>query len=87
MRATQGAGTEVASADSYPAIYEMQVRAILAATKRLKEEGLDPRPEIMMPLVMGKAELVSLRTRLEQVASEDGTLADKGHSLRGRRSS
>jgi pyruvate,orthophosphate dikinase len=57
---------------TYPAIYEMQVRAILAATRRLKEEGLDPRPEIMMPLVMGKAELVSLRTRLEQVAEEMG---------------
>jgi pyruvate,orthophosphate dikinase len=59
---------------TYPAIYEMQVRAILAATKRLKEEGLDPRPEIMMPLVMGKAELVSLRTRLEQVAEEMGQI-------------
>jgi len=57
---------------TYPAIYEMQVRAIIAATRSLKEERLDPRPEIMMPLVMGKAELVSLRTRLEQIAVQMG---------------
>jgi pyruvate, orthophosphate dikinase len=63
---------------TYPAIYEMQVRAILAATNRLKADGLDPRPEIMAPLVMGKAELVALRTRLERVATEMGQTL--GHS-------
>jgi pyruvate,orthophosphate dikinase len=64
---------------TYPAIYEMQVRAIIAATRSLKEEGLDPRPEIMMPLVMGKAELVSLRTRLEHIAAGMGqTLGHEG---------
>ncbi|MEX0683310.1 MAG: pyruvate, phosphate dikinase [Dehalococcoidia bacterium] len=64
---------------TYPAIYEMQVRAILAATNGLKAEGLDPRPEIMMPLIMGKAELVALQTRLRTVATAMGhTLGKPG---------
>ena len=42
---------------SYPEIYEMQVRAIFAAALKLKDEGKDIVPEIMIPLVMTPTEL------------------------------
>jgi pyruvate,orthophosphate dikinase len=42
---------------SYPEIYEMQVRAIFEAAYKLKKEGVDVRPEVMIPVVMNSAEL------------------------------
>ncbi|GAB1454848.1 PEP-utilizing enzyme [Spirochaetota bacterium] len=42
---------------SYPEIYAMQTRAIFAAAYALKEEKVDVRPEIMIPIVMNAAEL------------------------------
>jgi len=42
---------------SYPEIYEMQVRAIFEAAYKLKKEGGDVRPEVMIPVVMNSAEL------------------------------
>ncbi len=57
---------------TYPDIYEMQVRAILRATHDLREQGLDPRPEVMAPLVVAAGELVALRRRLDRVAEEVG---------------
>ncbi len=36
--------------NTYPEITEMQTRAILGACIQLKKEGLDPHPEIMVPL-------------------------------------
>lgn len=36
--------------NTYPCITQMQTRAILGAAIDLKREGLDPRPEIMVPL-------------------------------------
>lgn len=36
--------------NTYPEITQMQTRAILSAAIDLKREGLDPRPEIMVPL-------------------------------------
>ncbi|HYC92197.1 MAG TPA: pyruvate, phosphate dikinase [Thermoanaerobaculia bacterium] len=36
---------------TYPEIYEMQVRAIFQAACKLKKEGVDVRPEVMIPLV------------------------------------
>ena len=41
----------------FPEINEMQVRAILEAAVELKQEGMDPDPEIMIPLVGDAAEL------------------------------
>ena len=35
---------------SYPEIYQAQARAILEAALELKREGVDARPEIMLPL-------------------------------------
>lgn len=42
---------------SYPEIYEMQVRAIFEAVYSLKKEGIDAKPEIMIPLIMNDSEL------------------------------
>ncbi|GAB6090657.1 putative PEP-binding protein [Spirochaeta dissipatitropha] len=46
---------------SYPEIYRMQTRAIFEAGYRLKLEGKNPRPEIMIPLVMNPNELKVVR--------------------------
>ena len=37
--------------NTYPEITQMQTRAILSAAIDLKREGLDPHPEIMVPLI------------------------------------
>jgi len=42
---------------SYPEIYEMQVRAIFEAVYTLKKEGVDVKPEIMIPIIMNESEL------------------------------
>jgi pyruvate,orthophosphate dikinase len=55
---------------THPDINEMQVRAIFEAACELKLEGLDPRPEIMIPLVSHVNELGVVRKQLEQVARE-----------------
>ncbi len=54
----------------FPILPEMQVRAIATAAARLKKEGLDPKPEVMIPLVSVKAELEKLRGVAEQVIDE-----------------
>ena len=54
----------------HPEIYAMQVRAIALATAQLKKRGLDPRPEIMIPLVSVVAELETLRAESEKVLAE-----------------
>ncbi len=46
---------------SYPEIYRMQIHAIFEASYKLKKEGKDPRPEIMIPLVMTPNELKIIR--------------------------
>ncbi|TFG85201.1 MAG: pyruvate, phosphate dikinase, partial [Spirochaetales bacterium] len=42
---------------SYPEIYAMQTRAVFEAAFKLREEKIDVRPEIMIPIVMNSAEL------------------------------
>ncbi len=63
----------------HPEIYAMQVRAIAEATATLKSRGLDPRPEIMIPLVSVVAELETLRAESEAVIASIG--AAKGVEL------
>ncbi len=46
---------------TYPEIYEMQVRAIFEAAVKLKGEGVDVVPEIMIPIVMNPNELRMIR--------------------------
>jgi len=42
---------------SYPEIYAMQVKAIFEAAYKLRNEKIDVRPEIMVPIVMNFSEL------------------------------
>ncbi|HEY1292035.1 MAG TPA: pyruvate, phosphate dikinase [Chloroflexota bacterium] len=51
----------------FPEIVEMQVTAIAQAAARLKKEGLNPIPEIMIPLVGTRNEMALERERLEGV--------------------
>ena len=54
----------------YPILAEMQVRAIATAAAQLKKEGLDPKPEIMIPLVSVVPELAKLREQAEGVIAQ-----------------
>lgn len=64
----------------FPEITEMQVRAIFQACCRLKAEGVDVHPEIMIPLVGHVNELRIEREDLERVAEqvmeEEGVTVD-----------
>ncbi len=61
---------------TYPVLPRMQVRAIAHAAARLKKEGFDPKPEIMIPLVSVITELSRLRDvatlTIAEVANEMG---------------
>jgi pyruvate, orthophosphate dikinase len=52
----------------YPEINEMQVKAILQAAVRLSQEGFDPHPEIMIPLIGDPRELRGVQEQLLGVA-------------------
>lgn len=54
----------------FPEIYRMQVRAICQAVATLKKEGLDVRPEIMVPLVGHARELEVMRAMVEDEAAQ-----------------
>ncbi|MGH2442079.1 MAG: pyruvate, phosphate dikinase [Chloroflexota bacterium] len=54
----------------FPAIIDMQVRAILSAAAELQAEGVDVRPEIMVPLVGTENEMKFARQRIEETARE-----------------
>ncbi|HVS40663.1 MAG TPA: pyruvate, phosphate dikinase [Candidatus Dormibacteraeota bacterium] len=54
----------------FPEIVEMQVRAILEAAAELRREGVDARPEIMVPLVGHVNELSRTREVIERTARE-----------------
>jgi len=53
---------------TYPEIYDTQVEAIIGAAIVVKKEGVDVRPEIMIPLVGTKRELGDLRERTVAIA-------------------
>ncbi len=53
-----------------PYIYRMQVRAIFEAACKLREEGLNPIPEVMIPLVGSVGEFTMCRRYTEEVAKE-----------------
>jgi pyruvate,orthophosphate dikinase len=52
----------------FPEIVRMQVRAIMEAACELKRDGVDARPEIMVPLVGTEGELLAVKAELEPVA-------------------
>ncbi len=65
---------------AYPEITEMQTRAILeAAIEVEEEEGIEARPEIMVPLVAFKRELDLQKEVIDRVAAQ--VFAEKGHTI------
>ena len=65
---------------TYPEIYKMQVRAIFEAAVNCKKKGVNPVPEVMIPLVGFKSELAFLNEillkEIEAVFAEKGTRVD-----------
>src|SRR3990172_8789685 len=62
----------------FPAINDMQVRAILTAASEVQQEGVVVKPEIMIPLVGHANELRVVRDQLEGVAKQvQGELGSK----------
>jgi len=55
---------------TYPEITEMQARAIIEAACRLRKEGMEVVPEIMIPLVGHVNELRDQKTLVDRVAAE-----------------
>jgi pyruvate,orthophosphate dikinase len=53
-----------------PEIVEMQVRAIFEAAANIKLKGLDPKPEVMIPLTGHVNELKLIQPRLVEIARE-----------------
>ena len=54
----------------FPDLPLMQVRAIASAAAQLRLKGLDPRPEVMVPLVSITAEHVQTREVVERVIAD-----------------
>ncbi|PKM89762.1 MAG: pyruvate, phosphate dikinase [Firmicutes bacterium HGW-Firmicutes-12] len=61
---------------SYPEIYRMQARAIFQATARLVKEGYQVIPEVEIPLVIDKNELIVLRKDVDDIATQ--VISEKG---------
>jgi pyruvate,orthophosphate dikinase len=55
---------------TYPEIYEMQIRAVLEAAAECSKEGIDVRPEIMVPQVCTAQELLWVRKIVDKVLAE-----------------
>ncbi|MGM0589065.1 MAG: pyruvate, phosphate dikinase [Bacteroidota bacterium] len=64
---------------THPEITEMQAKAILNATLDLVDEGLDPKPEIMIPLIGAVEEFENQRALIEQTA--DRLFTERGTSI------
>ncbi len=62
-----------------PGLYTMQLRAIIEAACRCKADGVDVRPEVMIPLVSHEAEFVKMRAILEEKARQ--VMAEQGTSV------
>ncbi|MEI0607249.1 pyruvate, phosphate dikinase [Brachyspira pulli] len=55
---------------TYPEIYDMQARAIIEAAVKVKKNGVDVHPEIMIPLVGTVKELKIIKDRIIKIAEE-----------------
>lgn len=55
---------------TYPEITEMQARAIFEAAAKIKKEGKNVIPEIMIPLTASKSELQNQKEIIDRVARE-----------------
>ncbi|WP_251230772.1 pyruvate, phosphate dikinase [Adlercreutzia aquisgranensis] len=63
----------------YPVLPQMQARAIATATAQLIKRGLNPKPEIMVPLVSVVPELETMRELVERTVAE--VAAEQGVEL------
>jgi pyruvate,orthophosphate dikinase len=64
-----------------PGLFALQVRALAEAAKLLKDEGLDPRPEVMVPLIGAVQELELVREEAERILAEVGVQAPIGSMI------
>ncbi|MAV46311.1 MAG: pyruvate, phosphate dikinase [Alphaproteobacteria bacterium TMED89] len=55
----------------FPEIYESQVRALMAACRQARKQGVQPHVDIMLPLISSASEVAILRERLEPIVTED----------------
>jgi pyruvate,orthophosphate dikinase len=55
---------------SFPEIYDMQIQAIFEATAIALREKIDARPEIMIPNVCTRQELIWVKPRVEKIHKE-----------------
>jgi pyruvate,orthophosphate dikinase len=67
---------------SYPGIYAMQVRAVFEAAYKLRDEGVDVHPEIMVPIVMNASELKLIAYGKKIEGSSYAGIVDIEESLR-----
>ncbi|WP_338090668.1 pyruvate, phosphate dikinase [Planosporangium thailandense] len=58
-----------------PGLFAMQIRAIAEAAAQCRQEGCDPHPEIMVPLVGAVQELETVRAEAEKVLHDVFTKA------------
>ncbi len=65
---------------THPDLYDMQVEAIFRAAAKLKKEGLNPRPEVMIPLVGHVNEMRIMRERVVEIAKR--VMAEEGVEIR-----
>ncbi|MGB9757825.1 MAG: pyruvate, phosphate dikinase [Candidatus Bipolaricaulaceae bacterium] len=61
---------------THPDLYDMQVEAIFRAAAKLKKEGLNPKPEVMIPLVGHVNEMKVMRERVVEIARK--VMAEEG---------
>ncbi|MBC7318159.1 pyruvate, phosphate dikinase [Candidatus Bipolaricaulota bacterium] len=61
---------------THPDLYDMQVEAIFRAAAKLKKEGLNPKPEVMIPLVGHVNEMRVMRERVTEIARR--VMAEEG---------
>jgi pyruvate,orthophosphate dikinase len=64
---------------TFPEIYEMQARAIVEAACDVAAEGVDVKPEIMIPLAMTRRELDVIKLAIDKVKEE--VFTEKGRTL------
>ena len=50
-----------------PGLFSLQIRALVQASLKLKKEGLDPKAEIMVPLVGSVREMALIRHEAEDI--------------------
>ena len=64
---------------SYPEIYDMQIRAILEAACNVAAKGVDPHPEIMIPLTGARTEFDFIEARARDIAKQ--VFEEKGREV------